>query len=114
MTESSLDVLAHTWSPAWVDNKSVTFSLQGIAQASLADVAARSYLSEVERGIKNPTVEKLDELARAIEVHPLTILTMAYLPQLKEQDLEVLQRRVAKEVRTILAKSNETLPKKAR
>lgn len=87
---------------------------QGIAQASLADVAARSYLSEIERGIKNPTVEKLDELARAIEVHPLTILTMAYLPQLKEQDLEVLQRRVAKEVRTILVKSDETLPKKAR
>jgi transcriptional regulator with XRE-family HTH domain len=87
---------------------------RGFAQDHLSEVSGRTYLSEIERGIKNPTVEKLDELASAMRVHPLTVLTIAYLPQLREHDLEALQGRVAKEVRALLADAQKALPRKAR
>lgn len=87
---------------------------RGFAQDQLSDVSGRTYLSEIERGIKNPTLEKLDELARAMNVHPLTILAIAYLPNLREQELDGLQSRVGKEAKALLAKADVVWPKKAR
>lgn len=87
---------------------------KGIAQEHLSEVSGRTYLSEIERGIKNPTVEKIDELARAMNVHPLTLLTLAYLPQLRAQDLEGFQDRINKEAKALLAKTEVVWPKKAR
>ena len=87
---------------------------RGLAQDQLSDVSGRTYLSEIERGIKNPTLEKLDELAKAMNVHPLTILAIAYLPNLREQELDGLQNRVGKEAKALLAKADVVWPKKAR
>ena len=87
---------------------------RGLAQEQLSDVSGRTYLSEIERGIKNPTVEKIDELARAMDVHPLTLLTIAYLPHLRAQELDALQSRVNKEAKVLLEKTEVVWPKKAR
>lgn len=87
---------------------------RGLAQEQLSDVSGRTYLSEIERGIKNPTVEKIDELARAMDVHPLTLLTIAYLPHLRAQELDALQNRVNKEAKALLEKAEVVWPKKAR
>ena len=87
---------------------------KGIAQEHLSEVSGRTYLSEIERGIKNPTVEKIDALARAMDVHPLTVLTLAYLGQLSEKELETLQSRINKEAKGLLAEADVVWPKKAR
>lgn len=87
---------------------------QGVTQQELSDTTARSYISYIERGVKNPTVEKLEELASAMRVHPVTILTLAYLGQLREQDLDALQNRVYKEAKALLGKADVAWPKKAR
>lgn len=49
--------------------------------------ASQSYISDVERGIKSPSVIKLAELAENMGVHPLTILAKSYL--LADPDLGV-------------------------
>lgn len=52
--------------------------------------ASQSYISDVERGIKSPSVIKLAELAENMGVHPLTILAKSYLlanPELTVQSL---------------------------
>jgi len=87
---------------------------RGLAQSQLADAAGRTYLSEIERGVKNPTVEKIDRLARAMKVHPLTVLTIAYLARLEEKELLDLQERVDKETRSVLSKADAAQPRKAR
>jgi transcriptional regulator with XRE-family HTH domain len=87
---------------------------RGLAQEQLSDVSGRTYLSEIERGIKNPTVEKIDELARAMDVHPLTLLTIAYLPHLRTQEVDALQSRINKETKGLLEKAEVVWPKKAR
>ena len=42
--------------------------------------SGRTYVSELERGLKSPTLASVDEFAEALDVHPLTLLTLAYLP----------------------------------
>lgn len=87
---------------------------KGFAQDHLSEVSGRTYLSEIERGIKNPTIEKIDALARAMDVHPLTVLVIAYLPHLREQDLGGLLGRISKEAKPLLGKADLVWPKKAR
>lgn len=38
----------------------------------------RIHLSAVERGLKSPPLSKLAELCEVMQVHPVTLLTLAY------------------------------------
>jgi len=51
---------------------------RGLSQEAFADVSSRTYLSSLERDLKSPTLNKLAELCEVMEVHPLTLLTLAY------------------------------------
>ncbi len=48
----------------------------GMSQEALADTAGidRTYVSGVERGVRNPTVTILDRLAKALGVTPADLL----------------------------------------
>ena len=49
---------------------------RGLAQEQLAFEAGmkRSYLSELERGLRNPSVRALGRLAEALSISPSTLL----------------------------------------
>ncbi|WP_432778457.1 helix-turn-helix transcriptional regulator [Burkholderia gladioli pv. alliicola] len=51
---------------------------RGLSQEAFSDVSSRTYLSLLERDLKSPTMHKLVELCEVMEVHPLTLLTLAY------------------------------------
>jgi len=51
-----------------------------LTQEDFAVVSSRTYLSSLERGIKAPTITKLEEIASVIGVHPLSLIAYAYLP----------------------------------
>lgn len=48
----------------------------GISQEELADRAEihRTYISGVERGVRNPTISVLDKIAKALKVKPGVLL----------------------------------------
>jgi transcriptional regulator with XRE-family HTH domain len=48
------------------------------AQEEFDEVSGRTYISALERGLKQPTLSKVDQLAGVLRVHPLTILTLCY------------------------------------
>lgn len=50
----------------------------GRTQEDFGAVSSRTYLSSLERGLKSPTLQKIDELAEVLGLHPLTLLTLAY------------------------------------
>lgn len=54
---------------------------RGLTQESFDVVSSRTYLSTIERGLKCPTVEKLDELAGVLGVHPVALLGVVYATQ---------------------------------
>lgn len=51
-----------------------------LTQEDFSVVSSRTYLSSLERGIKAPTITKIDEIATVIGVHPLSLIAYAYLP----------------------------------
>jgi transcriptional regulator with XRE-family HTH domain len=51
---------------------------RGLSQEDFSDVSSRTYMSSLERGLKSPTLSKVAELCEVMDVHPLTLLTLAY------------------------------------
>ena len=51
---------------------------RGLSQEAFSDVSSRTYMSTLERDLKSPTLSKLAELCEVMEIHPLTLLTLAY------------------------------------
>ena len=51
---------------------------KGLTQEDFSDVSSRTYLSSLERSMKSPTLEKVEELSGVMEVHPATLLILAY------------------------------------
>lgn len=63
---------------------------RGLSQEAFSDVSSRTYLSTLERDLKSPTLSKLAELCEVMEVHPLTLLTLAYSGDSENQADELL------------------------
>lgn len=61
-----------------------------LTQEDFSDSSSRTYLSTLERGLKSPTLEKVNAIAETLEVHPLTLLTLAYVKTGKESREEIL------------------------
>lgn len=51
---------------------------KNLTQEDFSDISSRTYLSTLERGLKNPTVDKLGEISEVLGVHPLTLLVLSY------------------------------------
>ena len=52
---------------------------RGLSQEAFSQVSSRTYVSTLERGLKTPTISKVDELAEVLDMHPLTLLTLSYM-----------------------------------
>lgn len=51
---------------------------KGLTQEDFALVSSRTYLSMLERGLKSPTLEKIDDVCSVLGVHPLLLLEKCY------------------------------------
>ena len=62
-------------------------------------------MSSLERGLKSPTLSKVAELCEVMDVHPLTLLTLAYGGDSKGVS-EVIER-VRRELAAIQARKGK-------
>jgi transcriptional regulator with XRE-family HTH domain len=76
---------------------------RGLTQEDFSTLSSRTYLSSLERGLKSPTIEKLEELAIVMSVHPLTLLTAAYLTKEGLTECRLLTERVEEELKSLNA-----------
>ena len=74
---------------------------RGLSQEAFSDVSSRTYMSSLERDLKSPTLNKLAELCEVMEVHPLTLLTLAYADD-DAQRAEQLLAQVRQELEAVL------------
>lgn len=51
---------------------------RGLSQEAFSDVSSRTYLSSIERGIKVPTITKVEQLCEVLGVHPLTLYALSF------------------------------------
>jgi transcriptional regulator with XRE-family HTH domain len=75
---------------------------RGIAQEEFDTISSRTYISALERGIKQPTVAKVDSLAELLSVHPLTLLTLSYASKRSVGDVRRLLEQVQDEIAELL------------
>ncbi|HEK2773010.1 helix-turn-helix domain-containing protein [Pseudomonas aeruginosa] len=71
---------------------------KNLTQEDFSTVSSRTYLSSLERGLKSPTLEKINQLAGALKVHPLTILVATYIGRDDHQDVERLFQTIRDEL----------------
>lgn len=80
---------------------------KGLSQEDFSLVSSRTFVSMLERGTTSPTLEKLDSLCSALDIHPVTLLALTYLlgsetPESFEQLLE----KVGNELRGLLTEQD--------
>ncbi|HBP5605536.1 TPA: XRE family transcriptional regulator [Pseudomonas aeruginosa] len=74
---------------------------RGLSQEAFSDVSSRTYMSSLERDLKSPTMHKLTELCEVMDVHPLTLLTLAYAGD-STRKTEQLLAQVRQELEAVL------------
>lgn len=79
---------------------------RGLSQEAFSDVSSRTYMSTLERDLKSPTLKKLEELCEVLEVHPLTLLTLAYAEG-SAQQADQLLTQVRQELDGIIGSDDE-------
>lgn len=70
----------------------------GLSQEDFSEISSRTYLSSLERGLKSPTLAKIEELANVLDVHPLTLLAECYRLRDDQADVDALLERVRAEI----------------
>lgn len=75
---------------------------RGLSQEAFTLVSSRTYVSSLERGLKIPTLAKVDALAEVLGVHPLTLLTLAYVDLKHSKNADALISGVLKEVHALM------------
>lgn len=68
------------------------------SQEALAAVSGRTYVSSLERDLQSPTLAKVDDFAEALEIHPLTLLALAYVRPRTVAAVQRLLREVEQEL----------------
>lgn len=71
---------------------------KGLTQEFFSISSSRTHMSRLENGRKQAYVATINTLANAMGVHPLSILTQAYLNQDESLNLEDLQQMVSDEI----------------
>lgn len=69
-------------------------------------VSSRTYLSTLERGLKSPTIDKLQEIADVMNLHPASLVLAAFAIRDGEKSDEMTINRVVEEARRLLAETN--------
>jgi transcriptional regulator with XRE-family HTH domain len=77
--------------------------IKNIAQEQLG--ASQSFVSTVERGIRSPTIEKMDEFAERLGINPATLIVLMQLGL--DGDEDALLKRVRDEIRALRMKRSK-------
>jgi hypothetical protein len=59
-------------------------------------------VSTLERGIKQPTLGKIDDLASVLNLHPMTLLALSYCPKRTDREISDLLGRIQLELAAVI------------
>ena len=71
---------------------------RGYTHEDFSSVSSRTYISRLERGTQSPTLGKVEQIATALNVHPLTLLAISFATSPSLDDVSVVLAEVQKEV----------------
>jgi transcriptional regulator with XRE-family HTH domain len=71
---------------------------KGLSQEDFSLTSSRTYVSALERSMKSPTLNKVDDLAGVLGVHPLTLLALSYLKTADSGSVDKILKIVSDEI----------------
>jgi len=74
---------------------------RGLSQEALGELSSRTYVSTLERGLKSPTLHKVEQFASMLQLHPLTLLVMAYSNSIAAVDVDRAMADVSRDLQAI-------------
>lgn len=74
---------------------------RGLSQEDFGFVSSRTYVSSLERGNYSPTLNKVDELAEVLNVHPLVLLTLTYSKSITKDNVQSFLAELEAEFKAI-------------
>jgi transcriptional regulator with XRE-family HTH domain len=74
---------------------------RGLSQEDFSLVSSRTYVSSLERGIYSPTLNKVDQLAEVLNVHPLVLLTRSYVGHSQSSAVSALIEELCEELESL-------------
>lgn len=77
--------------------------LRKMPQEALDNVSSRTYISSLERGLKSPTLDKIDQIAKELNVHPLTLLAFSLLGRKTADEFDDVLQKIKAEYQLLLA-----------
>lgn len=75
---------------------------KNLTQEDFGVVSSRTYISSLERGIKSPTLDKLDEIASVMGIQPATLVVLAYSILAGPEKCHCTIEQVIREVESLL------------
>lgn len=85
-----------------------------LTQEDFNQVSSRTYLSTLERGMYSPTLDKVEELASVLEIHPLSLIALYHLNQAGAPSLEQLFEQIRQDLTLPKVKGTAGLRRVAR
>lgn len=71
---------------------------RALTQEDFGIISSRTYLSTLERGLRNVTLEKSSDLARRMGMHPLSLIVQTFLLVEPDTDLDSLFEQIRREI----------------
>lgn len=76
---------------------------RALTQEDFDEVSSRVYVSALERGVKQPTLAKVDVLAAKLDLHPLTLLALSYCSKPSIEEVQQLCKRINAEMAKLVS-----------
>ena len=71
-------------------------------QEDFSITSSRTYVSMLERGERSPTLAKINELSETLEIHPLTLLALAYAGPVAPAELRKFIAEIEREAISLM------------
>jgi transcriptional regulator with XRE-family HTH domain len=65
-----------------------------LTQEDFVSVTSRGYMSQLERGMRSPTLDKVGDLADVMSVHPASLVIASYLEARPNENLDSLIQQI--------------------
>jgi len=81
---------------------------RAMTQEDFSTKSSRTYVSMLERGVRSPTLAKINELSDALGIHPLTLLALAYAGPVAPAELRKLLAEIEREAMSLIQSAPPT------
>ena len=78
-------------------------AVRGLVQEDMLLATSRRHISRIEQGHQIPSVRTIEVLAEQMQVHPLTLVALAYCPELDSASVSELLKTLKSDFKGLVA-----------